>query len=183
MSAEPNYVIRCLTQRDERFLWRMLYHAIYLHEGQPLPDPDVVNQPELARYVRRWGRADDIGFLAMDAQGNEPIGAAWLRLLRGNNRGFGYVDDATPELSVAVVPEYRGQGIGTRLLERLLQEASHHHAAVSLSVTADNPALRLYQRLGFDIVATTGTSLTMVKTLIPDGGVEGLGAAGAVSAT
>ncbi len=143
----------------------MLYHAIYVPEGQPLPEPDVVNRPELARYVRDWGQADDRGFIAMDAEGKEAIGAAWLRLLRGDNKGFGYVGETTPELSVAVLPEYRGRGIGASLLTQLLQAASNHHAAVSLSVAAENPALRLYQRLGFDVVATSGTSLTMKKTL------------------
>ena len=183
MSAEPKYVIRPLTQGDERFLWQMLYYAIYVPEGQPLPDPDVVKEPQLARYVRDWGQTNDRGFIATDARGKGAIGAAWLRLLRGNDRGFGYVDDATPELSIAVVPECRGQGIGTRLLDKLLQEASQHHAAISLSVTTDNPALRLYQRLGFDVVATSGTSLTMKMTLIPDGGVQGLGTPGVTSAT
>jgi ribosomal protein S18 acetylase RimI-like enzyme len=168
MSAELKYVIRPLTEGDERFLWQMLYHAIYVPEGQPLPEPDVVHRPELARYVRDWGQADDRGFIAIDAKGKEAIGAAWLRLLRGDNKGFGYVDDATPELSVALVPEYRGQGLGTRLLGKLLQAASQHYAAVSLSVAADNPALRWYQRLGFDVVSTSGTSLTMKKTLGPD---------------
>ena len=163
--ARLNYVIRPLAQADEPFLWQMLYHAIYVTEGEALPERDVINQPELARYVHDWGQADDRGFIAMDTEGKHPIGAAWLRLLTGDSKGFGYVDDATAELSVAVLPEYRGQGIGTRLLSQLLQAASNHHPAVSLSVAADNPALRLYQRLGFDVVGTSGGSLTMKKTL------------------
>jgi GNAT superfamily N-acetyltransferase len=40
--------------------------------------------------------------------------------------GCGFVDSETPELSVAVRPEYRGRGIGTLLLRRLLAEADHH---------------------------------------------------------
>ena len=167
MSTEQDYVIRPLTQADEPLLWEMLYHAIYVPEGQALPEPDVVNRPEIARYVRDWGQADDRGFIALDGGGKQPLGAAWLRLLRGDGKGFGYVDETTPELSVAVLPQCRGQGIGTRLLTRLLQVASNNHPAVSLSVAAENPALRLYRRLGFEVVGTSGTSLTMKVALTP----------------
>ena len=167
MSSELNFVIRPLTQADEPFLWQILYHAIYVPEGQALPEPDVVNRPEMARYVRDWGQAGDRGFIALDAKGKQAIGGAWLRRLRGDNKGFGYVDETTPEVSVAVLPEYRGQGIGTRLLTRLLQVASNNHPAVSLSVAAENPALRSYRRLGFEVAGTSGTSLTMKVALTP----------------
>ena len=160
-----NYIIRPLRQADEPLLWEMLYQAIYVAEGDLPPEREVVNQPDIAEYVRDWGRADDRGFMAVDAEGKQPIGAAWLRMLTGDNKGYGYVDDATPELSVAVLPEYRGKGIGTRLLTELLQVASNYYPAVSLSVAGDNPALRLYQRLGFEIVGMCGTSFTMRKIL------------------
>jgi len=93
------------------------------------------------------------------------VGAAWLRLLTGADRGYGTVDDATPELSVAVVPDCRGQGIGKRLLSALLDAAAERYEAVSLSVQADNPALRLYQRLGFEVVEDGGTWFTLRKRL------------------
>ena len=165
MSTRQTYVLRPLTPQDEPLLWEMLYHAIYVSESQARPQRDVVKQPELARYVSGWGRAGDRGFVAMDGEAKQPLGAAWLRLLTGDNKGFGYVDERTPELSMAVLPEYRGQGIGTRLLTQLFQVASDHHPAVSLSVGADNPALRLYRRLGFEVVGTSGTSLTMKAAL------------------
>jgi len=163
LPGAPRYPIRPLTQADEPLLWEMLYHAMYVPPGDAPSLRETVNRPELARYVRGWGRADDRGFVALD--GHQPIGAAWLRLLVGDDGGYGHVDDATPELSIAVLSEYRGRGIGTRLLTRLLQLASEHYAAVSLSVAQNNPALRLYGRLGFDIVGTSGVSLTMRKAL------------------
>lgn len=174
VGSEPNHVIRPLTQADEPLLRRMLYHAIYVPEGHALPGPGVVNSPEIARYVSDWGQVDDRGFVALDGEGKEAIGAAWIRLLRGYNKGFGYVDETTPELSVAVLPEYRGQGVGKALLTELLRVASERHEAVSLSVDAGNPALRFCQRLGFDIVGASGTSLTMKKTLTEglDAGVQ-----------
>jgi ribosomal protein S18 acetylase RimI-like enzyme len=172
VSTRHDHVIRPLTPADEPLLWEMLYYAIYVSEGQAPPERAVVRLPELARYVRDWGRAEDIGFVALDGEGKQPLGAAWLRLLKGDSRGFGYVDETTPELSVAVLPERRGQGIGTRLLTRLLQGASKHHPAVSLSVDGNNPAVRLYRRLGFEVVGTSGTSLTMKVALTP-GRAEG----------
>lgn len=163
MSRELNYIIRPLTQADEPHLWEMLYQAIYVAAGDTPPERDVVNQPEFARYVRAWGRADDSGFIAINTGSQQPIGAAWLRLLTGDDKGYGYVDDATPELSVAVLSGYRGKGIGTRLLTELLRAASIHYPAVSLSVAPDNPASQLYQHLGFETVGMSGTSLTMKK--------------------
>jgi ribosomal protein S18 acetylase RimI-like enzyme len=166
MGPASSYTIRPITPADEPFLWEALYHAIYVTPGDAPPERDVVNRPELARYVRDWGDANDLGFVAVSEENQQPIGAAWIRLLTGDNRGYGYIDDATPELSVAVLPEHRGQRIGTELLIHLLQAASIHHPSVSLSVEAGNPASRLYRRLGFEIVRTSGTSLLMRKTFV-----------------
>ena len=166
MNSTSGYTIRPITPADEPFLWEALYHAIYVAPGDAPPERDVVNRPELARYVRDWGDVDDLGFIAVAEENQQPIGAAWIRLLTGENKGYGYTDDTTPELSVAVLPEYRGQGVGTGLLTHLLQAVSIHHRSVSLSVEAGNPASRLYRRLGFEIVSTSGTSLVMRKTFV-----------------
>jgi len=166
MGPASSYTIRPITPAYEPFLWEALYHAIYVAPGDAPPERDIVNQPQLARYVRDWGDVNDLGFVGVSDENRQPIGAAWIRLLAGDNRGYGYTDDATPELSVAVLPEYRGRGIGTGLLIHLLQAVSIHHRSVSLSVEAGNPASRLYRRLGFGIVRTSGTSLVMRKTFV-----------------
>jgi ribosomal protein S18 acetylase RimI-like enzyme len=157
-----NYTIRPLTSEDEPFLWEMLYQAIYVPEGQTAPSREVVHLPELARYVRGWGRADDYGFLASEAATGQPVGAVWLRLLGSEDKGYGYVDDDTPELSVAVLPEHRGQGIGAQLLTYLFASACGH-LPISLSFSAGNPALRLYERFGFEVVSKSAGSLTMKR--------------------
>lgn len=168
MNTPPNYVIRPLTPEYVAFLEKMLYHAIYVTPGHAPPGRDVVRRPEIARYVRAWGRAGDSGFVALDANSQQPIGAAWLRLFSDADKGFGYVDEDTPELSIAVLPGQRGRGVGTSLLTQLLQAAASQHHAVSLSVAPGNPALRLYQRLGFETLGASGVSLTMIKILTPD---------------
>ena len=143
----------------------MLYQSLHVPEGSPPFPRDVVKRPEIAKYVRAWGRAGDVGFVAVDAGSGEPIGAAWLRLLAGDERGYGYVDDETPELGMAVLPGYRGRGVGSDLLGRLLKSAAEVYSAVCLSVSADNPAVRLYERAGFEGVCECGASLTMLKRL------------------
>lgn len=75
------------------------------------------------------------------------------------------MDDGTPELSIAILPEHRGQGVGRQLLTRLLASARLRYPAVSLSVDARNPAVRLYEHLGFWVVETNGHSLTMINDL------------------
>jgi ribosomal protein S18 acetylase RimI-like enzyme len=157
----PAYFIRPLIQTDEQFLWEMLYQALYVPPGgAPFP-PEILNEPEIARYVQDWGRAGDAGFAAIDDATLKPVGAAWIRLFSATNQGYGYVDDQTPELSTALLPAYRHQGIGTALLSHLIADAAATYPALSLSVSSDNPAIRLYQRLGFAVISESGNSLTM----------------------
>ncbi|ESA38974.1 gcn5-related n-acetyltransferase [Leptolyngbya sp. Heron Island J] len=152
-------IIRPLTLEDEPFLWEMLYQALYVPAGHPAWPREIVQIPEIAHYVNGWGDQGDCGFLASNPVTGESIGAVWLRLLISNNKGYGHIDDNTPELSIAVLPEYRGQGIGTQLLTHLF--AASEQSSISLSVSANNPAVRLYRRFGFEVVKSNQESLTM----------------------
>ena len=167
MPRDSVYTIRPATPSDEPFLREMLYQSLYVEDGAAPFPLAVVHQAELARYVKGWGRRGDLGFIAVEAGSNLPIGAAWSRLAEGADKGFAYVDDETPELAVAVLPGYRGQGIGTDLLKRLLAEAERSFPAMSLSVSPDNPARRLYERLGFETLDVRGGHPLMRKNLKP----------------
>ncbi|MFN6487423.1 MULTISPECIES: GNAT family N-acetyltransferase [unclassified Nostoc] len=148
-----DYSIRRLTQEDEPFLWQMLYEAAHLLEEGNLTVQDAKNNPDLAKYVKNWGYyKDDTGFVATLKSSNQPVGAAWLRLLTGENKGYGYVSDRIPELAIAVLPQHRNQGIGTHLLTHLLAAAKTAYPSISLSTRATNPALSLYKRFGFEVV-------------------------------
>ena len=163
MNNPANISIRPLTQADERFLGDMLYQAIFVPDGYPKPDPSIVKQPDLAKYVQDWGLEHDHGFLAIDADAQQPVGAVWSRLFTGDARWYGYVDDETPELSMAVVPACRGRGVGTLLMSGILKRIEKDYDKISLSVSEGNPAIHLYERFGFTAFAAAGDSITMVK--------------------
>jgi ribosomal protein S18 acetylase RimI-like enzyme len=137
-----DFAYRSLTLEDELIVWGMLRYAA--HESSV---ESVQQQPYLARYALDWGRVGDVGYVSF--ADISPIGAAWLRLWLGEEKGFGYVRDEIPELAIAVVPDFRGQGVGTKLLEQILNTAKMKYPAVSLSVRSNNPVLRLYERNGF----------------------------------
>jgi ribosomal protein S18 acetylase RimI-like enzyme len=140
--------VRQATRDDEPFLWLMMYYAAHMDE-QGLDTSAVRNVPALAKYVVGWGRHGDLGFVAVESVRNEPIGAAWLREFAAADPGQGFIDASIPVLAIAVLPSYTGRGIGTVVLQGLLAAAGRKYPAVSLKVRQSNPAVRLYERLGF----------------------------------
>jgi ribosomal protein S18 acetylase RimI-like enzyme len=161
--------IRPATLADEPFLWQMLFYAANMAEDGATSGEDAKAHPYLAKYVRGWGRAGDLGVIAA-ADGGRPLGAAWVRLLAGAEKNYPAIADGVPELAVAVLPQYIGKGIGGRLLARLIEDARPVHPAVALSVRESNPARRLYERLGFVVVEAItnrvgGRSYVMQKDL------------------
>jgi ribosomal protein S18 acetylase RimI-like enzyme len=151
-----NFTIREATEADAPVLWQMLYYAAHVDE-EPGAGPNasidaVMDNPALAKYVRGWGRAGDLGYLALEASSGRPIGAVWMRLFAGADKAYSPVDDGTPELAIGVMPEFRGQGVGSKLMKRLLAAAGARFPVIALNVRAENPAVRLYERLGFRVV-------------------------------
>ncbi len=148
-------ILRRAQAKDSRFLRDMLHHAFYWRESAS----GAEEQP-VYRYVYNWGRPGDVGVIAID--GGFPVGAAWYRLFRADAPGYGFVDEATPELAIAVVPSRRGRGYGEQLLTALLERARQDgHAALTLSVERGNPARRLYERFGFRELRTDGDTVVM----------------------
>jgi len=123
----------------------------------------VLARPELAHYVSGSPRPGELGVVAEDGP---PVGAARLRLLPEHDRGYGFADAETPELSIGAVPTHRGRGIASLLLKALVLSArEQRHEALSLSVEPDNPARRLYERCGFQVVGAVDGSRTMLLVL------------------
>lgn len=65
-------------------------------------------------------------------------------------------------MDIALVPGARRRGIGTRLLRAVLEHARRDGRSVSIHVERDNPALGLYQRLGFQLREDRGVYLFLV---------------------
>jgi ribosomal protein S18 acetylase RimI-like enzyme len=134
-------VIRPAGTPDLPFLRDMLRHAYYARWGSEADVP-------LERYIAGWGRPGDRALVAIDQV--QPVGAAWYRLFTEDKPGYGFVDEETPELTIAIVPSRRGKGLGRELFTALLEQARRDgYARVSLSVEPDNPASRLYEQHGF----------------------------------
>jgi GNAT superfamily N-acetyltransferase len=109
LRPETGIHIRPATQDDLDILWEFLAIAGY--------EPDVASAkavPFVAAHLAQWRRPEDFGFVAeRDARA---IGAAWARQFTPEEEPAFYVDAWTPEVTIGVAPDTRGQGIGRRLL-------------------------------------------------------------------
>ena len=151
-------MIRAAGPHDVRFLRDMLRHAYFWRMSA---DADL----PLYRYVANWGRRGDFGLVAIDDAKNL-VGAAWYRLFRTGEPGFGFVDEQTPELTIAVVPSRRGRGFGHELMTGLLERARRAgYERLSLCVEKESPAVSLYEGYGFRRVGESDGALTMTAEL------------------
>lgn len=146
---ETGMRIRPATPEDLGILWNFLAIAAYQ------PDVDAAKAvPFVAAHLAGWPRPEDFGFIA-ELEG-AAIGAAWARQFSPNEQPAFYVDELTPEITIGVKPDIRGQGIGGRLLDALTAAAAQRGVGLCLNVRHDNPARDLYERTGFRLVPGSG---------------------------
>src|SRR5262245_31808157 len=140
----------------------MLFEAFFWDPRAERPAFDAFRRdPEFVKLLAGWGRAGDCALIAEET--GEPIGAAWYRLWTPELHSYGFVDAATPELAIGVAPAHRSRRAGRALLAALVAEARRAgHPALSLSVSPENFARRLYESAGFAKVGEAGTSWTLV---------------------
>ena len=154
-------IIRQIRPEEYGLLQEFLYQAIYIPEGTKPPPRSVVDLPELQVYVAGFGTQPGDYCLVAEIAGTV-VGAAWSRIMQD----YGHIDDRTPSLAISLLPEYRGLGIGAQLLRSLLLLLQENgYLRLSLSVQKDNPALRLYERAGFRILAGKGTEYLMLRDI------------------
>ena len=121
--------------------------------------------------VTGWTDAEKAGFCRMqfdaqDAHYRQHYPGAKFEVIEsaGIDVGRLYVDRWPQEIrimDITLLPAHRGKGIGTHLLEELQQEAATSGKLLSIHVERLNPALKLYERLGFQLIEDKGVYLLL----------------------
>ncbi len=152
------FIIRSLKENEFYLLRDFLYEAIFIPDGVDPPPRDIVEKPELRVYTDGFGLRSGDNCLVADVEGSV-VGAVWTRIMDD----YGHVDDETPSFAISLYRDYRGRGIGTRLMEEmlgLLREQGYKKA--SLAVQKANYAVKMYQKTGFRIVDENDEEFIMV---------------------
>lgn len=156
-----DYRIREMEKDEYPLLKNFLYEAIYIPEGEKIPDKSIVNLSELQIYYKDFGSFKDDIALAADVK-DKVIGAAWVRIMDD----YGHIDNETPSLAMSLFKEYRNLGIGTVLLNELLSELKiRGYLKVSLSVQKDNYAQKMYKKAGFKVIKENEEEYIMLDEL------------------
>jgi ribosomal protein S18 acetylase RimI-like enzyme len=150
----PDIARRPATPADEEFL-AALYASTRTAELARVPWTDEQKAAFLAHqfdaqsrhYARHYADASFELLLVDGTRAGRLIVARWP--------GEIHIVD------IALMPEHRGRGVGTAVLEPLLDEARATGATASIYVERGNPALTLYERLGFRAVGDEGVYLRM----------------------
>ena len=159
-----NYLIREMNPDEVGILKDMLYEAIFQPDEMNLLPREVIEQPELSIFINNWGQPDDLCLVA-EIDG-KIVGAVWTRILDGEVKGFGNIDDQTPEFAISLYKEYRNKGIGTAIMKQMLQHLKcRGYKQTSLAVQKENYAVRMYKNVGFEIVAKLKEEYLMVYNL------------------
>ena len=146
--GELSYTIRPITSQEYSLLDDFLYEAIFIPEGVEAPPKDIIKAPELQVYVESFGtREGDICFVAEIS--GKVVGAVWVRIMDD----YGHVEDGVPSFAISLYKEYRGYGIGTALMKRMLVELqTKGYKKASLAVQKANYAVKMYKKVGFEII-------------------------------
>lgn len=140
--------IRRMLESENELLQNFLYEAIFIPEDVVPPDRSIINQPELALYYEGFGSGKADNCIVAEDDGTV-IGAVWTRIMND----YGHVDNDTPSFAISLYKEYRGQGIGTRLMQEMLDLLKQYgYRKASLAVQKANYAVRMYEKVGFKIV-------------------------------
>ena len=153
--------IRKLRQDETWILKDFLYEAIFIPEGVSPPPKDILERPELRVYTDDFGSREGDNCLVAESEG-KVIGAVWSRIMDD----YGHVDDETPSFAISLYREYRGRGIGTLLMKRMLELLkSQGYQKASLAVQKANYAVRMYEKLGFKVIRENSEEYIMESYL------------------
>jgi GNAT superfamily N-acetyltransferase len=143
VSPDPTIRLRSATSEDAAFIVEMARYACVI-EDWPLPDAD---SEEVQSVLPPGG---EVPIVALDGA-DFWVGAVWLfhndPPLRVDAAGA-----SLPELCIGVAPGMRGRGVGGALLDALFARSTGTFEALCTNVHVRNPAQKLYQRKGFQVV-------------------------------
>ena len=158
---KKQYKVRNLRHDEIGLLKDFLYEAIYVPEGVMPPARDIIEMPELKLYIEEFGTRRGDNCLVADF-GGKAAGAVWARIMDD----YGHVDDETPSIAISLYREYRGRGIGSRMMREMLEQLkAQGYKRASLSVQKANYAVRMYKKFGFTIVGENEEEYIMVCEL------------------
>lgn len=156
-----NYLIREMQSSEYLLLEDFLYQAIYQPDKTNLAPRSIIEKPELQVYVKDFGKQKDDYCYCAEVNG-KIVGAVWVR----NINGYGNVDNDTVEFAISVFDEYQKMGIGTALMTKMLEHLEKlNYAKASLAVQKENYAVRMYQKVGFEIVDENNQEYIMIHKL------------------
>lgn len=156
-----SYVIRRLRDGEADLLKDFLYEAIFIPDGVEPPERDIVEKPELRVYTDDFGTRKGDNCLVADF-GGKVVGAVWTRIMDD----YGHVDDETPSFAISLYKEYRGQGIGSQLMVKMLELLKWQgYRKASMAVQKANYAVKMYKNVGFKIVDENAEKYIMVCEL------------------
>ncbi|MBR6178606.1 MAG: GNAT family N-acetyltransferase [Bacteroidales bacterium] len=149
---------RPLQPFETELLKTFIYEAIFIPEGVEPPPFDIIYQPEIALYYEQFGTGSADNCIVAEIDG-KVVGAVWTRIMND----YGHVDDQTPSFAISLLKEFRNQGIGTELMRRMLQLLKNQgYKQASLAVQKANYAVRMYKKVGFEIVDQNTEEFIMV---------------------
>ena len=152
--------IRNMLETEYPILEDFLYNAIFIPEGVEKPPRDIIKNADLQVYIKDFGKRKDDHCLAAECD-NRIIGACWVRIMND----YGHIDDETPSFAISVLKEYRGRGIGTELMRKMLELLkAEGYKRASLAVQKANYAVRMYKKVGFEIVDENDLEYIMMYT-------------------
>ncbi len=162
MKENSNQVnLRELRPDETELLKDFLYEAIFIPEGVEPPARDIIMRPELKIYYENFGTGRADHCIAAD-DGGRVIGAVWTRIMDD----YGHVDNETPSFAISLYKEYRGQGIGTQMMRKMLAQLKEKgYKQASLAVQKANYAARMYEKVGFVKVKENEEEYIMVCKL------------------
>ena len=159
-----NICLRKSKPSDIQFMREMLYEAVFWRPNPNKPSfEEGLTDPGVSNAIVDWGeREADASVIAL--VGSIPAGAAWYRFYTDDNFIRGYIEETIPVLVIAVHKDYRRQRIGEKMIEWLIDHASKRNIQkLSLMVSKDNHAIRLYRKCGFQEYSDKGDSLLMLR--------------------